>query len=204
MKRFFLWCAAALIPLFAACNINVMPPTEYTDPKTFDLSSPAPLDALPFVIEVESFSNECSGRYKMVFREDANRISIDEYNRWSMPPGAMITKYLAARFATPPGNQSMTDKPVFVLDGTVLTCELNKTAKQVDLMIRYFIIEPANETFRITGTEDYSIPVEDTTAEAFAEGMNKAAAKFAEQVVAVLKKDLEARQSKTVQPAAKP
>ena len=204
MKRFSLWCAAALIPLLAACNVSVLPPIDYTDPKTFDLASPAPIDGLPFIVEVESFSNECSGRYKMVFREEANRINIDEYNRWSMPPGAMLTKYLAARFAASPGKQDKTAKPVFVLDGSVLTCELHKNAKRVDLMIHYFIIEPGNETFRITGTEDYNIPVDDTTAEAFADGMNKAAAEFADQVVVILKKELASRSAGAETPAAKP
>ena len=203
-KCFSILCAVATITLLAACNINVVPPTGYTDPKTFDLASPAPIDALPFVVEVESFSNECSGRYKMVFREEANRISIDEYNRWSMPPGAMLTKYLAARFATPPGDQDRTARPVFVLDGTVLTCEMNTAAKQVDLMIHYFIVEPGNESFRITGTEDYNITVDDTSAEAFADGMNKAAAKFADQVVVILKKELENRAARQETPAAKP
>ena len=203
-KRFRFICAAALLPLLAACNINVVPPTGYTDPKTFDLASPAPHDALPFAVEVDTFSNECSGRYKMVFREETNRISIDEYNRWSMPPGSMLTKYLAARFAIPPGNQNRTAKPVFELDGTVLTCELNKQKKHVDLMIHYFIVESGDESFKITGTEDYSIPVDDTTAEAFADGMNKAAAKFADQVVAILRKELEARSDAGDASAAKP
>ena len=202
-KRFRFICAAALLPLLAACNINVVPPTGYTDPKTFDLASPAPHDALPFAVEVDTFSNECSGRYKMVFREETNRISIDEYNRWSMPPGSMLTKYLAARFATPPGNQNRTAKPVFELDGTVLTCELNRQKKQVDLMIHYFIVEPADEAFKITGTEDYSIPVDDTTADAFADGMNMAAAKFADQVVGILTKELETRSARGDASAAK-
>lgn len=203
MKCFRLWCAAALLPLLAACKFSVLPPTDYTDPVTFDLSSPAPLDTLPFIVEVESFSNECSGRYKMVFREDANRITVDEYNRWSMPPGAMITKYLAARFASPPGKQDKAAKPIFTLDGSVLTCELHRSAKHVDLMIHYFIVEPGNETFRITGTEDYNIPIDDTTAEAFAEGAAKAASKFADRVVVILKKELESRAAEAGKTATK-
>ena len=114
MKRFPLWCAAALLPLLAACSFSVIPKTGYTETRTFDLSSPAPFGELPFIVEVESFSNECSGRYKMVVREDPNRIDVDEYNRWAMPPGAMLTKYLAARFAVPPDNHlSQSEKPVF-------------------------------------------------------------------------------------------
>jgi len=81
---------------------------------------------------------------------------------------------------------------------------LHKNTKQVDLMIHYFIVEPGNEAFRITGTEDYNIAVGDTTANAFAEGMNKAAAKFADQVVVILKKELEAREAGAGTPAAKP
>lgn len=203
MKRFRLACAVALLPLLAACSLNLVPKTGYTDPRTFDLASPAPHDDLPFVVEVDTFSNECSGRYKMVFREETNRITIDEYNRWSMPPGSMLTKYLAARFATPPGNQSMTSNPGFELDGTVLTCELNKQKKQVDLMIHYFITEAGDNKFKITGTEDYSIPVEDATAEAFADGMNKAAAEFSSQVVKILSKELESRPARAAAPAAK-
>ena len=204
MKRVILWCAAALIPRLTACSVSLVPHADYTEPKTFDLVSPSPFDELPFIVDVDAFSTECSGRFKMVFREDMNQIRVDEFNRWSMPPGAMLTKYLAARFATPPGDQDRTARPVFVLDGTVLTCEMNTTAKQVDLMIHYFIVEPGNESFRITGTEDYNITVDDTSAEAFADGMNKAAAKFADQVVVILKKELESRVARQETPAAKP
>ena len=151
MKRFLLWCAAALLPLLAACSFSLIPKSEFTETKTFDLAPPEPLTELPFLVNVESFSSECSGRYKMVFREDASRIGVDEYNRWVMPPGAMLTKYLAVCFAADSGNQEHAGKPVFVLDGSVLNWELDKTKKQVDMVVRYFIVEPGNSSFRITG-----------------------------------------------------
>ena len=194
MKRFLLTCAAALLPVLAACNVNVIPPTDFTETRTFDLSSPAPIGDLPFAVDVETFSNECSGRYKMVVREDANRIEVDEYNRWAMPPGAMLTKYLAARFAAQAENHLNRDgKPVFILDGSVLNCELNKTKKQVDLLVHFIIIEPGRDDFRITGTENCTVPAGEATPEAFADGMNKAAAKFADHVVAVLKEEIAKR-----------
>ena len=203
MRKLSLWCAAALLPLLAACSFSLLPRTEYTEPKTFDLISPSPIDELPFLIDVDAFSTECSGRYKMVFREEANRISVDEYSRWSMPPGAMLTKYLSARFASPSNNQGREKKPGFELDGTVLSCELNKATMQVDLMIHYFIVEPGKEEFRITGTEDYSIPVNETTPEAFADGFDQAAAKFAEHIVHVLTKEISDRASDAKKPAEK-
>ncbi len=187
MKLFRILCTAAAVSLLAACNVNVIPPTDFTETRTFDLASPDPIGELPFIVEVDMFSNECSGRFKMVFREEANRIAVDDYNRWSMPPGSMLTKYLAARFAAHPGNPGRDNKPVFVVDGSVLNCELNKSLKQVDLLVHFFITEHNDESFRITGTEGYRIQVEDTTPEAFANGMSKAAAEFADHVVAVLK-----------------
>ena len=193
MRKLSLWCAAALLPLLAACSFSLLPRTEYTEPKTFDLISPSPIDELPFIIDVDAFSTECSGRYKMVFREEANRIYVDEYSRWSMPPGAMLTKYLSARFASPSNNQGREKKPGFELDGSVLSCELNKATMQVDLMIHYFIVEPGKEEFRITGTEDYSIPVNGATPEAFADGFDQAAAKFADHIVFVLTKEISDR-----------
>ena len=194
MKRIrLIWCAAALLPILAACSFSVIPPADVTETRTFDLAAPEPLEALPFIVDVEAFSNECSGRFKMVFREDGSRIKVDEYNRWSMPPGAMLTKYLAARFAAQTGNQSRTGKPVFVLDGSVLNCEMHKTRKHVDLMVHFFIVEQGTDTFKITGTQDYAIPVKDTTAEAFAEGMNKAAAQLADHIVSLMKDELKKR-----------
>lgn len=191
MKRFPLWCATALLPLLAACSFSVIPKTGYTETRTFDLSSPAPFGELPFIVEVESFSNECSGRYKMVVREDPNRIDVDEYNRWAMPPGAMLTKYLAARFAVPPDNHlSQSKKPVFVLDGSVLNCELNKPQKQVELLVHFIIIKPGKDDFRITGTENCTVPVKETTAEAISSGMDKAAGQFADRVVAIIQNEL--------------
>ena len=128
-----------------------------------------------------------------MFREEGNRIVVDEFNRWSMPPGAMLTKYLAARFAASSGKQNKAEKPVFELDGSVLNCELNTVNNQVDLMVHYFIVEPGDEAFKITGTESYSIPVENTTAEAFADGMNTAAGMFADHIVDVLTNEMKVR-----------
>ena len=203
MKRVSLWCAAALLPLLAACSVSLVPRTEYNEPQTFDLVSPSPLEELPFVVDVDAFSSECSGRFKMVFREESSRISVDEYNRWSMPPGAMLTKYLAARFAAPSNNKGREKKPAFELDGTVLSCELNKSTMQVDLMVHYFIVEPGEEDFKITGTEDYSIPVEEATPEAFADGIEQAAAKFAEHIVFVLTQEISDRAADAKKPAEK-
>ena len=193
MKRFQLWCAAALLPLLAACSFSLIPHTDFTETRTFDLAAPEPLETLPFIVDVEAFSNECSGRFKMVFREDDNQIEVDEYNRWSMPPGAMLTKYLAARFASQTGNQSRAGKPVFVLDGSVLNCEMNTAKKQVDLMVHFFIVEQGDDTFKITGTKSYAIPVKEADAESFAEGMNKAAAQLADHIAAVLEDELKKR-----------
>ena len=190
MKRFCLWCAAVLIPVLAACSFSLIPQTEFTEPKLFDLVTPAPLVDLPFSVEVDAFSSECSGRFKMVFREKGNQIDVDEYNRWSMPPGSMLTKYLAARFAAPPDNQGRHSKRAFLLDGSVLACELNKATNQVELMIRYVITDPDDGTFKVMGNEDCLIPVKEPTPEAFAEGMNTAAAKFADKIVDVLKDEL--------------
>jgi hypothetical protein len=193
MKRFQLWCAAALLPFLAACSFSLFPKTDFTETRIFDLASPEPLSSLPFLVDVESFSTECSGRYKMVFREDTTRISVDEYNRWAMPPGAMLTRYLAVRFAAQADKQEHVEKPAFVLDGSVLNWELDKSKKQVDMVVRFVIFDPNNDLFRITGSEDYSIPIKDTTAEAFADGMNKAASKFADHVTALLNGELKNR-----------
>ena len=198
MKKTCLWCgAAALAAVLAACSVNLVPQTDYTEPRTFDLASPGAIGTLPFIVEVDAFANECSGRFKMVFREEGNRISVDEYNRWSMAPGAMLTKYLAARFAAPSDNQNRTKKPVFELDGSVLNCELNRSTKQVSLMVHYFIILHGDDNFRITGTEDYTIPVKEDTAEAFADGISQAAAKFSDHVVNILTKELQTRSAET-------
>ena len=183
MKRFQLWCAAALLPLLAACSFSVIPQAEITDPRTFDLTSPPSIGEIPFTVDVDAFSSECAGRYKMVFREASNRIDVDEYNRWAMPPGAMLTKYLAARFAAQSGNQERDGKLAFELDGTVLNCEMDKEKNLVDLMVHFFIVEHDNDTFKITGTEEYEIHVDGTSAEAFADGMNKAAGKFADRPI---------------------
>lgn len=193
MKRFRHWFAAALLPLLASCSFSLIPSTEYIEQGTFDLASPAPFESLPFIVEVDAFSNECSGRFKMVFREDDNQIYVDEFNHWSMPPGAMVTKYLSARFASATGNRNRTEKPVFELDGTVLNCELNKPKKQVDLMVHYFIVEQGDENFKITGTENYRIPVKDTSAESFADGMNEAVSKLADQIVTDLTNEIKDR-----------
>ena len=192
MKRFGLFLAAVAASLLTSCHINLIPETDYSDPKTFDLASPAPITGLPFLVDVETFSSECAGRFKMVFRSDENRISVDEYNRWSMPPGAMLTKYLSARFAAAPGTPDQV-KPLFSLDGTVLVCELNTQKKQVTLMVHYIITEPPEDEFKLSGTESYSIPVDSVSAEAFAEGMNKAAGQFADHVVKLLKAEMQTR-----------
>lgn len=203
MKRFGALFAAAATAFLAACSFNVIPPSDYKDPKVFDLSSPSPIEGLAYTVEVETFSNECAGRFKMVFREDENRIGIDEYNRWAMTPAAMLTKYLSSRFAaSPEGVRGK--KQLFSLDGSVLVCELNTQTKQVCLMVHYFITKPSDDVFRISGTENYTIPVEDDSAEEFASGMNLAAAQFADQVVKLLNAEVGDAKPAAVPAANKP
>ena len=60
-------------------------------------------------------------------------------------------------------------------------------------MVHYFVTEPPEDTFKISGTKSYSVPVPDDSPESFAAGMNKAAELFADDVVKLLGTELQNR-----------
>ncbi len=171
-RRCALLAATALsLTLFTACFFSRTPPTNY------DLNMP---DAIPvdYQLKINSFSTAGIGHYKMVLREGKNRLKLDEYNRWSQQPGAMITKYLTAAF-TQPDSRIGTRQRVYYLSGSVIACELDKTHDVVYLLIRYSIDCEGVDTVPELGTVSYRIKVKEATPDAFATALSKAANEFA-------------------------
>ena len=71
-------------------------------------------------------------------------------------------------------------------------------------MVHYIITEPPEDNFKLSGTKSYSVPVDSVSAESFAEGMNKAAGLFSDDVVRLLKAEMQTRAAaaKSTAPAA--
>lgn len=171
-RRGGLLAAMALtLSLFTACFFSRTPPSNY------DLTTPDPIP-VDYQIKVSAFSTAGIGHYKMVVRESENRLKLDEYNRWSQQPGAMITKYLTAAFAQP-DDRIGTSRRVYYLTGSVMACELDKTDGVAYLLIRYAIDCDGVDTVPELGTVSYRIKVKEATPDAFAVALSEAANEFA-------------------------
>lgn len=172
----------------AACALSLLPACffEHTPPTNYDLATPQSIE-LNYQIKVRAFSTAGIGHCKMTVRESLNRLKLDEYNRWSQQPGAMITKYLTAIFAQ--NDESIgVAKNVYYLSGSVMACELDKTENVAYLLIRYAIGCDGIDTVPELGTVSYRIKIQSATPEAFAEALTQAANRFALHV----KKEIDA------------
>ena len=118
---FFSVCTAAVF--FCGCNLLPEPAENVT--RYFDLGLPAKtLKASGGSVTVLPFTSSSGERYRMVYRKN-NLLCDDDDNKWQMPPGSLITKYLTLIFSDA-GTVRKDGKCQNFLSGNVTAFEADK------------------------------------------------------------------------------
>lgn len=111
--------------------------TNYIEPGEYDLSVPAePLTAVRF--ELGTFRNLSGSDRRFLYREQAERMLSDDYNRWLLTPDLMLERQLQK--ALFPRETRSNDNGLFLrLGGTIYRFEFDRRSKTAILTVDYTI-----------------------------------------------------------------
>ena len=174
-KTVFSACAVAAVLLSCAgCSFfeQESVPTCY-----YDLGIPGKTLSSPRGdIIVQPFGSLSGERYRMVWRK-GHLLFGDDENKWQMPPGSLVTKYLTLVFRTS-DKVSRPEKPNVFLDGKVTAFEADGDCAVLGLLYRVSAPMENGARGRITWLRDRSIllreKMQGKTPEDFASAMTKA------------------------------
>ena len=116
---------AVFVVITGLCGCSFLPEPAENVTRYFDLGLPAKtLKAASGSVTVLPFSSSSGDRYRMVYRKD-NLLCGDDNNKWQMPPGSLITKYLTLAFSDSGADRS-TGNIRYTLSGSVTAFEADK------------------------------------------------------------------------------
>lgn len=181
--------SAGLVFFTVACSI--LPSGQYREARSFDIGVPPSANA-GVSVSVQPFGSDSACKFKMIYRSGGNEMLVDEYNRWTQPPGQMITKYLHLAFRDAPGTQASWPLPAkYELSGSVLAFEADFDAKQANLGVRYVLRSKERQERKIERTAVFSEHIAGMDSADVAKAMTHAAAKLVDSI----KSDLQALES---------
>lgn len=179
LKKFskILTCAATLGLLATGCFFD---PEPYKPVKYYDLKTPQKICPEGVDLDVQLFRMEAPSKYKMLYRMDSTKVLMDDYNKWTQPPGFMLTRYLQSAFSSDTNPEKL-DNQVFTLLGSIFTFEIDLEKNQAILGVKYELKRKKDGKILIDKSrvfyENFS-DSKDLSPETFANAMSGAANKF--------------------------
>ena len=137
MRVHFFAIAAFCLIVLTGCGVLSAP--AYQQTKQYDIALPEPVKERDYSVRIQALAGDSAGRFKMIYR-NGTEIEQDEFNRWSLPPAAMITRYLRLAFA----DDGAVHTRKYVLSGAVQVFEADKVKKSCNLYFRYRITNAEN------------------------------------------------------------
>ena len=178
--------SAGALSLLGACSL--LPSEPYREVRSYDLGVPPSAEPAA-ALSVEPFSADSACKFKMLYRAEGNEMLIDEYNRWTQPPGQMLTKYLRLAFRDLPGaSTARPELPKYEVSGSILAFEADLDSKKVNLGVHYILSNRIVSDISVERTMIFSQPMEGVSSSDVANSMSKAASQFVDS----LKSDLQA------------
>lgn len=183
MKKYCCRLSFAVLLCFSGIllvSCSLFPANEYIEPAVYDIGIPEETEqALPYDVEIQPFLSEGASRYKMMYRLDDNRLHTDDYNRWTQPPGPLLTRYLRMAFA----GRDVKAKPIrFRVSGTILVFEADLKQKLVRMFVSCRIAgeKSASGEKSVSAEESmmFSEPLKDTDPASVADAMSAVAGQF--------------------------
>ena len=88
MRVHFFAIAAFCLIVLTGCGVLSAP--AYQQTKQYDIALPEPVKERDYSVRIQALAGDSAGRFKMIYR-NGTEIEQDEFNRWSLPPAAMIS-----------------------------------------------------------------------------------------------------------------
>lgn len=161
----------------------------YRDVIYYDLSVPAPAPAESVRVSVLPIRDESSTKYKMVFRKNSNALIVDDYAKWTQPPGMMLTRYLENYFSKSDTNKEPESENTVSLSlaGSIFAFEADLESKEVVLGVKYEVRRSENNKLLESGAMSFREKVDEFSGQKLAAAMSLCAFRYA----AFIKKKIE-------------
>lgn len=171
--------AILIAACLAGCGGWLVGSQPYQEVKYFALKTPEPLPDRGVDVNVVILRMLGPSRNKMIYRDGSSQVLIDDYNKWILPPGAMVRQYLQTSFSTDGERPVVASRGSYILSGSIVVFDIDLLAKQVSLGMDYKLSATGNLTHHVESSRIVHIPYVAQTPEAFAEAMSKAAGAMA-------------------------
>lgn len=153
---------------------------SYYDLKTPENSCPEGLD-----LKVRIVRNDVSTKYKMVYRTEDNQILIDDYNKWTQPPGLLVNRYMDSVFrANKTGGRGKDMSLIF--EGRIVFFEMNMITQKAVFGMDYTITNASDGKALLQKNAVFCRKFNSVAAREFAAAMSEAVGEFTDD----LKKEL--------------
>lgn len=178
-------CGTAFFCLiFFCCSCSILPAPQKVSIHYYDLGIPSKIfSSTKGNISVRPFVSFSGERFRMV-RRKGNLLYNDDNNKWQMPPGSLVTKYLTLSYRSE-GKAAKNIRPDIMVGGKVTAFEMdNDTAI---LGISYHVRMPAKKDGTAGKSWERNILIREKcagkSAADYASGMSKAMAKAAKMII---------------------
>jgi hypothetical protein len=173
--------AATISALVSGCMFEPEPyrPVHYYDLKTPWKVCPEGVD-----VDVQLFRMEAPSKYKMLYRADSTKVLVDDYNKWTQPPGFMLTRYLQSAFSSDTNPEKL-GNIVFVMTGSIFTFEIDLEKSQAVLGVKYELKRKRDGKILIDKSRVFYEKFPDSkklSPEIFANAMSDAATQFVKKL----------------------
>lgn len=161
----------------------------YKDVRYYDLSVPAPASPEAVRVSILPVRDEAATKYRMLFRKNNNTLVVDDYAKWTQPPGLMITRYLESFFSRSDSNSGSASEESLDLSisGAIFAFEADLESKEVTLGVKYEIRRADGNKLLLSGARTFKEKVDDFSGEKLASAMSVCASRYAE----FLKKEID-------------
>ena len=179
MKFFMLSLATAAFAITAGCNI--FPARDTQSVHFYDLGDPVVKSKLKTHVELSSVDAVFSEKTQMVFRNGANSVLFDEFNRWSDLPSALLRRYFITYLDKAGKSEKTTNRSAATfglkLEIIRFDCDLKKKTSNIE--VRFQLINPTSGKIASQGILSAAAPASSETAVGYAEAMSTALADLA-------------------------
>lgn len=170
--------------LLAGCSWG-----KYSEPKYYDLTTPEPLPALKYPIQIKNFGNNTAVKQRMIYRTANDELLIDEYARFVQPPEKMLERYLATAFSAQNSGNGKSGDEIICIYGKIFLVEFDVSSLEARLGIEYTIERKTADGMLQPVAFDSTIFRSQATSaspEVMTRALSRCAAQFTDQLYLIL------------------
>jgi len=172
--------------MLLGCGCSILPTPPEVPVHYFDIGFPKPMEKSEVSVMITPFVTSGPYNARMVFRNSANSIEFDEFNRWSDSPAELLQRYFTLALGA--GKVQKKDSKQLVLSGELLRFDGDLTNNTANLILAISIRDKDGKEPISRHIFREKVSVTEVTASGYAKGMEQAVGKIVTAVKAKIRK----------------